>query len=116
MLAELEENFKPELLNRLDKIIVFNPLSGADLKKIVKLNLDELADRLKQKNITISYSPKVVSYLARISYDPNKGAREVKRVIQDKIEHPLAEMILKSPSLASFQIDYQKKLQIIPVS
>ncbi len=115
VMAELEENFKPELLNRLDKIIVFNPLSAQDLKKIVKLNLDELAGRLKQKNINITYSPAVVSYLARLSYDPGKGAREVRRAIQDKIEHPLAEMILKSPSLSSFQIDYKKKLQIRPV-
>ncbi len=115
VLAELEENFKPELINRLDKIIVFNALGEAELKKITKLNLNELTARLKQKDIDLTYSDKIIPYLTKLSYNPLKGAREIKRVIQANIEQPIVEMLLQDPAKRKFHLDYKnKQLTITP--
>ncbi len=115
VLAELEDNFKPELLNRLDKIIVFNPLSIRDLKKIVKLQINELNDRLKDKNITIIAKPSVITHLAKNNFEPNRGAREIQRNIQTLIEQPLAEILLiprsrddKKSTIANLSLDKGK--------
>ncbi len=113
VLAELEENFKPELINRLDKIIVFNALGETELKKITKLNLAELANRLKQNNIELTYSTKIIPYLTKLSYNPLKGAREIKRVIQNNIEQPIVEMLLQNPDKRKFHLDYNGKQIVI---
>lgn len=94
VINELEDSFKPELLNRLDKILVFNPLTSNDLKKIVRLELNNLYKRLADKKINLEISSPVISHLARISFEPNKGAREIKRKIANLIEQPLANELM----------------------
>lgn len=95
VLERVKKHFRPEFLNRVDKILVFHPLTQKSIKKIVKLKLNELQDRIKEKNITLEYSNAVIDYLARESYHPEYGAREVRRVVQSHIEDILSEKLLK---------------------
>ena len=94
VLEEIKDYFLPELLNRIDKILVYNPLDKKAIKKIVKLQLDELEDRIKDQNLSLDYSKNIIDKLANISYDANSWARKVRRVIQDKIEEKLSEKII----------------------
>ncbi len=94
VLKEMKDHFRPEFLNRVDKVIVFQPLNSEVIQDIVRLRLDELADRLKEKEIRINTTDEAVELLAKLSYDPQYGARPVRRKIQDLIEDPIAEKIL----------------------
>lgn len=94
VLKEMKDFFRPEFLNRIDKIVVFKPLSQEDIRRIVTLQIGELNDRLKERGITLELAPEALAHLAKISYDPKYGARPVRRKIQDVIEDPLAEKIL----------------------
>jgi len=71
VLEEIKDYFLPELLNRIDKILVYNPLDKKAIKKIVKLQLDELEDRIKDQNLSLDYSKNIIDKLANISYDAN---------------------------------------------
>ena len=95
VLKELKNHFRPEFLNRIDKTIVFRPLNNECIQDIVKLQLDELGVRLKEKKITVEATPKAIELLAELSYKPEYGARPVRRKIQDLIEDPIAEHILE---------------------
>jgi ATP-dependent Clp protease ATP-binding subunit ClpA len=90
----LKDYFRPEFLNRLDDIIVFNVLSKDAIEKIVSLQVEIVAERLLQKEITLTVSPAVLSYLAKEGYDPQFGARPLKRIIQNKILTPVASLII----------------------
>lgn len=94
VLKEMKDHFRPEFLNRIDKVIVFTPLTSENIEEVVKLQLNEFNDRLKDKGIAIETSPEAVSLLAEKSYDPQYGARPVRRKLQDLIEDPIAERIL----------------------
>ena len=91
---DLKDKFRPEFLNRVDKIIVFKPLNQKDIKKIVALNLGQLAKRLLDQKITLKFSKKVEDFIALEGYDPENGARPIRRAIQNLIEDPLAEGML----------------------
>ena len=91
---KLKDHFRPEFLNRLDEIIVFNVLSRDVVKSIVGLQIELVKSRLMQKGITISVSENALNYLAERGFDPNYGARPLKRVIQDKVLSPAAELII----------------------
>lgn len=95
ILDDLKEYFRPEFLNRIDKIIVFNALSHDMIKEIVKLQVSYLQDRIKTKNISIDLSPEALEKLANISYDRQFGARLVRRKIQDLVEDPLTTRYLE---------------------
>jgi len=95
ILNELKENFKPEFLNRIDKIIVFRALTNENIKEIVKLHIDMLQKRLDIKKLKIELTAQALDYLAKESYDPNYGARPVRRKIQDIIEDPLTQKFLE---------------------
>ncbi len=95
VMDEVKHIFKPEFLNRIDDIIVFHPLSREDIRQIVKIMLDEIFARAKdQMNITLSASRAVLDHLADIGFDPNYGARPLRRAIQNEIEDAMAEAIL----------------------
>lgn len=95
VLKEMKDHFRPEFLNRIDKTIVFRPLDNQSIQDIVKLQLEQLNDRLKEKKISIEPTPKAIELLAKLSYKPEYGARPVRRKIQDLIEDPIAERILE---------------------
>ncbi|MFY9457632.1 MAG: AAA family ATPase [Candidatus Spechtbacterales bacterium] len=95
IMASLRENFKPEFLNRLDEIIIFRSLSPKVLSKIVDLQLFKVRERLlAQRGIKISIGVGVKDWLAKKGFDPNYGARPLKRVIQKNILDPLAKKIV----------------------
>lgn len=90
----LKDFFRPEFLNRLDEIILFNILTPEVVKEIAKLQIAIVVNRLSQKEITLSIGEDVVDWLAKEGYDPHYGARPMKRLIQNKILTPVASMIV----------------------
>lgn len=95
VMDEVKRIFKPEFLNRIDDIIVFHPLSKDNIRKIVKIMLDEIFKRTKEQlNIELAANRSVLDHLAENGFDPNYGARPLRRAIQSEIEDTLAEAIL----------------------
>ena len=95
VIRSLKETMRPELLNRIDKILVFHPLAMEEIRKIVVLELSKLADHVKkQQNINLIFDREITKHIAEKSYDPNQGARLIRRNIQELIEDPLAEKII----------------------
>lgn len=95
VITELKEHVRPEFLNRIDHTIIFNALSQEDIRKIVKMHLHHLADRLQQKGFQMEIDQKAINLLAQKGFDPEYGARPVRRVIQEHVEDEIAEHILK---------------------
>jgi len=91
----LREHFKPEFLNRIDEVIVFNNLNKEQIIQIVSIQIDILKKRLKNKKIDLEVTTPVREFLASKGYDPHYGARPLKRVIQKYIQDPLALQILE---------------------
>jgi len=95
VIAELKEKLRPEFLNRVDNIIVFNALAQEEIRKIVRIHLGQLQERLKDQDLKIDVDAKTINLLAEKGFDPEYGARPVRRVIQEMIEDEIAEHILK---------------------
>jgi ATP-dependent Clp protease ATP-binding subunit ClpB len=95
LLAALRSHFRPELLNRIDEILIFEPLSRESLREIVKLELRKLERRLKEKEISLDPEERVLDLLAREGYDPVFGARPLRRLIERRIQNPLAAGLLR---------------------
>ena len=87
-------HFRPEFLNRLDEIILFHRLSRANMDKIVDIQIARLSKLLADRKITIDLDAKAREWLAQAGYDPVYGARPLKRVIQRRLQDPLAQMLL----------------------
>lgn len=94
ILKDLKDKFRPEFLNRVDKIIVFKALDRNDILKIVDLQLRELTERVSEQKINLRFAKKVSEFIAKEGYDPENGARPIRRTIQNLIEDPLAEGML----------------------
>ena len=90
----LKQSVRPEFLNRIDETIMFDPLSRDDIRCIVKLQIDALDSQLKQKGIGLTASEDAIEWLAQLGYDPQFGARPVKRVIQKRVLNELSKEIL----------------------
>lgn len=90
----LAQHFRPEFINRLDDIIIFQSLTQEQIAEVVKLQLREVDERLKDKQISLTVTPAAAEYLAAAGFDPVFGARPLKRVIQNTILDELAEMII----------------------
>jgi ATP-dependent Clp protease ATP-binding subunit ClpB len=95
VLEALKDNFRPEFINRLDEIVMFDVLSEESIEKIVGIEVERVKTRLLQKEIKLDISPEVLSYLAKEGYNPQFGARPLKRLIQNKILTPVASLIIK---------------------
>jgi ATP-dependent Clp protease ATP-binding subunit ClpB len=95
VLEALRRHFRPEFLNRVDEIVVFHALSPEDLEQIVELQLAHLSELLAARNLVLEVSPEARRQLAAEGYDPTYGARPLKRVIQRRIQDPLALAILE---------------------
>jgi len=95
VLSELKRHFLPEFLNRLDEVIVFHPLTREEIKKIVDLMLKEEEKLLEEKNITLEVTERTRELIAKEGYDPDFGARPLRRSIQRLIENPFSEEILQ---------------------
>jgi len=90
----LKDYFRPEFLNRIDEIIIFNILSPEAVKEIVSIQVKEVVERLASKDIALSISPEVYEYLAKEGYNPHYGARPLRRLIQDKILTKVASLMV----------------------
>ncbi len=86
----LQAHFRPEFLNRVDEIVVFHPLTREDLARIVDIQLERVADLMAQRGLTLQVEPAARAYLAEVGYDPDFGARPLKRAIQRELQDPLA--------------------------
>ena len=95
ILEEARRQFRPEFLNRFDDISVFRMLERDDLERIVHLEADKLISRLKAKNITLALSPEALNLIIKNGYDPQYGARPMRRAIERLLEDPLAESLLR---------------------
>ena len=94
VLDKLQETMRPELINRLDEIIVFNSLSKEDMGQIVNIQLNELSRRLEQHQIKIQFDDSIRDWLCEVGYDPVYGARPLKRAIQKNLEDKIAKSII----------------------
>jgi ATP-dependent Clp protease ATP-binding subunit ClpC len=90
----LKHVFRPEFINRLDSVIVFRSLNKDDIRQIVHLELDKVAQRLEEHEVTLEPTPAAVELICELGYDPDMGARPLKRVIQQKVEDPLSDALL----------------------
>ena len=100
--------FSPEFINRIDKITVFSPLDKVSIKKIVKLQLEDLQKRLDTKEITLKYDNKILNIITKKVYNPEFWAREIRRYVTDTIEDSIAESIINKSNKKSFEIISEK--------
>jgi ATP-dependent Clp protease ATP-binding subunit ClpB len=91
----LREHFKPEFLNRIDDIVIFHSLSRDQIAQIIDVQLERLRAMLHERNVSLKLEPSARELLAREGYDPNFGARPLKRAIQTLIQNPLAMKLLR---------------------
>ena len=95
VMSEVKQAFRPEFLNRIDEMIVFHQLSSEDIKEIAVKMLDQLAERIKDNEITVSFSDEAIDKIAKAGFDPVYGARPLRRAIQSRIEDKIAEEMLE---------------------
>ena len=107
----IDKYFRPEFINRIDKIVVFNHLNRQDCEKIAELEMSVIADKLSRRGISVSYTDNVIDGLIERGIDTIKGARGIAQVRRDVIETPLAKTIVHSnvPKGTIFHIDYVNK-------
>jgi ATP-dependent Clp protease ATP-binding subunit ClpC len=107
----LKEHFRPEFLNRLDEIVLFDILSPEAIKNIVSIELDKVKERLADKDIKLEFTSAAVEYLAKEGYNPQYGARPLKRLIQNKILNSVASLIIEQGVTRgdSIKVDFDPK-------
>jgi len=93
--TDVKQHFRPEFLNRIDEVVVFHALDQANIAAIAKIQLKGLEGRLAQMDMKLDVSPEALAELAKVGFDPVFGARPLKRAIQQRIENPVAKLILQ---------------------
>jgi ATP-dependent Clp protease ATP-binding subunit ClpB len=113
----LRARFLPEFLNRIDDTVVFHPLGREQIRKIVTLQLVGLSKRLEENGLAIEVTDAAIDQIAETGYDPQYGARPLKRVIQREIQNPLAQSILKSqyPEGTTIKVDFDGEAYVFGV-
>jgi ATP-dependent Clp protease ATP-binding subunit ClpB len=104
-MAELQGHFRPEFLNRLDEIIMFKPLTKDNIGNIIKLMMDELNERLKDRRIRVELTPEAENFVVENGYDPVYGARPLRRYLQKYVETLSARLILSDTVRADDTIE-----------
>lgn len=107
ILGELKKFFRIELINRFDEVIIFDPLGKEDIKSIVMLHLNQLREKLKKQGIKTHYSDDVVSMIAEEAYQPEFGAREIRRVIRRQIESQISRLLLEHENIQNITLSVQ---------
>lgn len=105
----LTDYFSPEFINRIDKIIVFNPLDKAQIKKIINIWIKDLENRLKEKWFMIKYNAALINFILKNVYNPDFWAREVRRFLVDNIEELIAEKIIQNKNKRDFVLSVVKE-------
>jgi ATP-dependent Clp protease ATP-binding subunit ClpC len=115
----LKRTFRPEFLNRLDGVMVFRNLTKEQITEIVDLELNRVRVQLKEQDITLEATDEVKGYLADAGYDPDYGARPLRRVIQDKLEDRLSEGLLggwiKTGDTVRVELDSEGEIQLVTI-
>ncbi len=110
IMETIKRHFRPEFLNRLDEIIIFNSLSRKDIEKIVDLQLEEVKSRLAAKGIKLKISAELRGYIVKKGFDPVYGARPLKRVIQNLVLNPLAQRLLESKNSTASDMMFRAEM------
>lgn len=113
IMEDVKKHFKPEFLNRIDKIVVFDALTHSNVKDIVRLLLSKVVERLSSQNITIEYTDAAVEYLASVAYEREYGARPARRKIQELVEDEIANMIIDGELKAGQTVKIGKKKEAL---
>lgn len=118
VMGELRRTFRPEFLNRVDDIIIFNKLDKEDIHKIAGNLLNGLAKRVASLDISLTFTEQAIDKIADIGFDPTYGARPLKRAIQSKIEDKLSEEMLEGRVKANQKVtcDYKDEKFVFEVS
>jgi ATP-dependent Clp protease ATP-binding subunit ClpA len=119
VLEDLRRTFRPEFLNRVDQTIVYRPLTLKAVEQIVDLQMDEVRERLQKQHITVSLSAGARKRIAELGFNPEYGARAIRRVIQDHIENPLAGLLLSGKVKAGQSVNvglHQGELTLSPIA
>ena len=90
----LKQHFRAEFLNRIDEILYFNQLTKENIRAITDIQLERVAERLRENHLTLFVDDSAKDFLAKVGYDPVFGARPLKRAIQTELENPLAKELL----------------------
>jgi ATP-dependent Clp protease ATP-binding subunit ClpB len=93
--VEVKQHFRPEFLNRIDETVVFHALDQKNIESIAKIQLKTLEERMAKMEIKLDVSPAALAEIAKVGFDPVFGARPLKRAIQQRIENPVAKLILQ---------------------
>ncbi|MFB3907813.1 MAG: ATP-dependent Clp protease ATP-binding subunit [Candidatus Eisenbacteria bacterium] len=109
VMDEVRKVFNPEFLNRIDEIIVFKSLDKPELEKIVEILIDQVRDRLKEREISLTMTPGAINLLLDKGYEPALGARPLRRAIQRLIEDPLAELVMKGKIKSGTDVRVSKR-------
>ena len=116
LLSEAKRAFRPELLNRFDETVVFRKLEKGDMARILAIELDALAARLATAHVSLSLDKKAEAFLVEKGYDPALGARPLRRVVQDYIEDPLADLVLAGKAKPRLRVRLAKDGQSLRFS
>ena len=112
LIEEAKKHFKPEFINRVDEVVVFRKLSRDDLREIVKIEVEKVKERLIEKELKLKINKKILDFLIDVGYQPEYGARPLRRAIERNVEDPLAEEILRgtisSGDIIEVRIDNNK--------
>jgi ATP-dependent Clp protease ATP-binding subunit ClpC len=106
VIEELKKRLPPEFLNRIDEIVIFKPLEKDSLFKIVELELQKVANKLKERNIKLSWGDSVKELIIKNGYDPEMGARPLRRAVQKYVEDPIANAIIEDEVEDTIRLDY----------
>ncbi len=91
----LKKSFRPEFLNRIDEIVIFHSLEKDELHQIVKLMAKDIIKRVAERNVTLKITPAAIDVVAKAGFDPEYGARPIRRALQNEIEDRLSEALLE---------------------
>jgi ATP-dependent Clp protease ATP-binding subunit ClpC len=94
LLKSLKNTFRPEFINRVDSVVVFHSLSKENIRDIVDLELNKVRERMAERRLQLEITPEAAELLVKLGYNPEMGARPLRRVIQEKIENQLSDAVL----------------------
>jgi len=106
VMAELKQAFKPEFLNRLDDVVIFNALGADEIKGIVSIFFEEIRNKVKERDIELVLSDEAVEYIAEAGFDPVYGARPLKRALFEIVEDRLADLILDGTVTEGSKVEF----------
>ncbi|MDQ7044214.1 MAG: AAA family ATPase [Sulfurimonas sp.] len=115
VMAELRGAFKPEFLNRLDDVVIFNALGQEEIVGIVDIFFSDIAKKVKDRDITLTLSPEAKAYIAEAGFDPVYGARPLKRALYEIVEDKLADLILDGTIVEGSRVEFVKEGEDIEV-